>query len=189
MLAAEGFAFNPDAPPPPSAPQFAAATGGSSTIHLHDEDFLLGRLILEYEFDHHTRVVGNRILAGTSGTDLAIGYAFAVRDGFTHKWAAGIEAIGDFNTGGYHQIVVGVIHSPRHDLGLRLGISHGIGGTPKGHPPSSVHLAFLSRRPIRGEYWEFAFGRLRIRIPWGFSTKKPHPRRCGSWKGSVPVAV
>ena len=125
------LAFNPDAPLTPN-PQPAAAVGDSSTIHLHDEDFFLTRLILENELSQHTRVVGNLILAGTSSSDTAIGYALAVRHSFTHEWAVGFEAIGDFNTGGYHQLVAGVIHSPRHDLGLRLGVSHGLGATDEG---------------------------------------------------------
>lgn len=125
--------FNPDAPPPPTPPTATLLdSGGSSTIHLHDEDYLLSRLILEYEFSHHTRLVGNLIFSGTSTSDIAIGYALAVRHEFTPKWALGFEAIGDFNPGGYHQLVAGIIHSPRHDLGLRLGLSHGLGATDEG---------------------------------------------------------
>lgn len=124
--------FNPDAPTFPTPQPSLTAAGGSSTIHLHDEDFFLTRLILEYELGHHTRAVGNLIIAGTSSSDTAIGYSLALRHSFTHEWAAGFEAIGDFNTGGYHQLVAGVIHSPRHDLGLRLGVSHGLGATDEG---------------------------------------------------------
>ena len=126
------FGFNPDAPPPPTPQPAAVPVGGSSTIHLHDEDYYLTRFILEYELGHHTRLVGNLILAGTSSSDTAIGYSLAARHSFNHEWAVGLEAIGDFNTGGYHQVVAGVIHSPRHDLGLRLGVSHGLGATEEG---------------------------------------------------------
>lgn len=124
--------FNPDAPPTPIPVPEASAVDSSPTIHLHDEDYYLGRLIIEYELSHHTRFVGNVIFAGTSNSDLAMGYALAMRHSFTHEWAVGIEGTGDFNTGGYHQIVAGVIHSPRHDLGLRLGVSHGIGNSQEG---------------------------------------------------------
>lgn len=123
--------FNPDAPPPPT-PQPATAASGPSSIHLHNEDYFLGRLIIEYEFDKRTRFVGNLILAGTSTSDAALGYAIAVRHELSPKWAAGMEAIGDFNTSGYHQIVASLIHSPRHDLGLRLGIAHGLGASGEG---------------------------------------------------------
>ncbi len=127
------FSFNPDAPPPPDpVPVTAAASTGSSTIHLHDEDYFLARIILEYELTQFTRVVGNFIIAGTSSSDTAIGYALAVRQTISPRWAAGIEAMGDFNTGGYHQVVIGIIHSPRHDFGLRLGISHGLGAAREG---------------------------------------------------------
>lgn len=126
--------FNPDAPPDPDpAPGGGAAfLAAPSTIHLHDTDYYLARLILEYELGRSTRLVGNLILAGTTGDDLASGYALAIRHELHPKWAVGLEAIGDFNTHGWHQIVGSVIHNPRHDLGLRLGIGHGLGPAGEG---------------------------------------------------------
>jgi hypothetical protein len=118
--------FNPDAPPPP----VPVIIGDSpATIHLHDEDYYLSRFILECELHENTRLVSNIILAGTEGSDTALGYAIALRHSFHEQWAAGIEAIGDFRASGYHQAIAGIIHTPRHDISLRLGLAQGIGAT------------------------------------------------------------
>lgn len=125
-----GMGFNPDAPPPPiggGSAHHTHAGGHASTIHLHDTDFFLARLIVECPIGPATRLVGNLILGGTSSSDTALGYALAVRHEFTPRWAAGLEGIGDFNTHGYHEMVASIIYSPRSDLGLRLGIGHGLG--------------------------------------------------------------
>jgi hypothetical protein len=129
-----GPGFNPDAPPPPigGTPAGGAIDGHPSTIHLHDTDFLLARLIVECALGPSTRLVGNVILGGTSRSDLGLGYALALRHEWTPKWAVGLEGIGDFNTHGYHELVASVIHSPRPDLGLRLGIGQGLGSASEG---------------------------------------------------------
>lgn len=119
--------FNPDAPPPPPPP--LVSRSDAATIHLHEEDFYLSRFIIEYELSAHTRMVSNLILAGTPEADAALGYACALRHSVSHNWAVGAEAIGDFRASGYHQVILGIIHTPRHDLSLRLGLSTGLGAT------------------------------------------------------------
>ena len=129
-VAAGRAATNPDAPPTP-APQAAAPPAGS-TIHLHDTDYLATRLIAEWECTRNTRLVGNLILAGTSGSDLALGYSFGIRHELGTRWALGLEGIGDFDTGGYHELIGSVVFSPRRDLGLRAGVGHGLGPSSGG---------------------------------------------------------
>jgi hypothetical protein len=118
--------FNPDAPPPPTP---ITITDSPATIHLHDEDYYLSRIIMEYEIHQRTRLVSNIILAGTSAADTALGYAIALRHTLTPEWSAGLEAIGDFRASGYHQAIASIIHTPRHDISLRLGLSQSLGAT------------------------------------------------------------
>ena len=119
--------FNPDAPDPSGPAIDATPPAGSSTIHLHGTDYYQSRIMLEWSVSDRLRSVANLIAAGTSGSNLALGYSVGIRREVTPLLAVGLESIGDFNFHGHHQVIGSVIITPRHDLGLRLGLGHGLG--------------------------------------------------------------
>lgn len=142
--------FNPDAPSDPSpAPGTPRESGDSHEshdhrgIHRHDEDFLAGRLILEWQIDRDTRAVANLIAVGSSRDDIDLGYSLGLRRELGARWALGLEAVGDFNTGGQHEVLAGTWFTPNHALNLRLGLGTGLG-------PNSPRLAIHG-----GVTWRF----------------------------------
>ena len=123
-------AFNPDAPPSGGTGHDHGTHNHSSHsgIHRHGEDFLASRLIVEWQANESTRAVANLIVVSGGWSDIDFGYSLGLRHDFNHHWAAGIEAIGDLNSNGEHEVVAGAWLNPRHDLNFRLGLGTGIGG-------------------------------------------------------------
>ncbi|MGE9270719.1 MAG: hypothetical protein ACQKBU_07935, partial [Verrucomicrobiales bacterium] len=97
-------------------------------IHRHGEDYFSSRLILEWQALENTRAVANLIIVSGGWSDIAYGYSIGIRHDFSSHWAVGLEAIGDLDSNGEHEIVGGVWFSPRHDLNIRLGLGTGLGG-------------------------------------------------------------
>lgn len=115
---------NPDAPPPPVPLAIA-----DPSIHHHSVDALQARFIMEGEISSQLRWVTNLIYFDAAGSDPAWGYSLGVRQQLYGPWAIGVEALGDFNLHLYQEMAVGIIYSPRHDLGLRFGYSHELGNS------------------------------------------------------------
>ena len=125
----------------PDAPSGGGTTthihGGSghghthSGIHRHGEDHFQLRLLAEARPWKDGRVIGNLIGIAAGGGDYAFGYSLGVRQQLTRAWAVGLEAIGDFNTHGEHEVVAGVYWTPVHACTLRLGAGTGIGAKGK----------------------------------------------------------
>lgn len=123
-----GEGSNPDAPPD---------GGGNHThshghhhhggIHRHGEDHFQIRLLGEWQASSDTRIVANFIAVGGGSDDIDLGYSLGIRHDLSSKLAAGLEAIGDFNSKGSHEVIAGLYFSPRHDLTLRLGAGTGFG--------------------------------------------------------------
>jgi len=137
-------AFNPDAPPTGSTGHnhSAHSHGGHGGIHRHGEDFLATRLIIEWQVSESTRAVANMIVVSGGWSDTAFGYSLGLRHDFSEKWALGLEAIGDLNSNGEHEVVGGAWFNPRHDLNLRLGLGTGIG---QGSPELSLYSGLTWR--------------------------------------------
>lgn len=125
----DAVTFNPDAPAPGAGGHGGHAHQSHSHggIHRHGEDFLATRLILEWQATDATRAVANLIVVSGGWSDIDFGYSLGLRHDFSEKWAVGLEAIGDLDSGGEHEIVGGAWFSPRHDINLRLGLGTGIG--------------------------------------------------------------
>ncbi|MGB6221139.1 hypothetical protein [Haloferula sp.] len=136
--------FNPDAPAPGGGHGgHAHSSHAHGGIHRHGEDFFATRLILEWVANPSTRLVGNLIVVSGGWSDIDFGYSVGLRHDFSPKWAVGLEAIGDLDSGGEHEVVGGAWFSPRHDFNLRLGLGTGIG-------PNSPELSIYS-----GLTWRF----------------------------------
>lgn len=127
--------FNPDAAFNPDAPSGGGgghnhgshSHGGHSGIHRHGEDHFASRLIFEWQACENTRAVANFIVVSGGWSDISYGYSLGLRHDFSHQWAVGLEAIGDLDSNGEHEIVGGVWYNPRHDMNVRLGFGSGIG--------------------------------------------------------------
>ena len=122
--------LGPDAPPAGSGePPHGHSHSGHSHdgIHRHGEDYFQLRFVAEAALDDKTRLVGNLIGVATDSGEIDLGYALGIRRQITHDLALGLEAIGDFDLHGEHEVIGGVYWSPTHTCVIRLGAGAGIG--------------------------------------------------------------
>ena len=104
----------------------APALHGHGGIHQHDSDAFFGRLIIETDLTQNDKLVANLICVSPDDSEAAFGYAAGWRHSFNHDFALGIEANGDFDNDGYHEIVGAAYISPVHGLTLKFGIGAGL---------------------------------------------------------------
>jgi opacity protein-like surface antigen len=97
----------------------------SSSVHNHDSDALMGRLIIEGDFGD-TKAIFNLIAMAGEGDGANWGYAAGVRQKVVEKVALGIEALGDFDSHGWHELVGGVYYEPVHSVTVKLGAGFGL---------------------------------------------------------------
>ncbi|MBX7207015.1 MAG: hypothetical protein K1X78_01780 [Verrucomicrobiaceae bacterium] len=97
----------------------------ASSVHNHDSDALMSRLIIERDFGA-TKAVFNLISVARSDGGASWGYAAGVRHKVREQLAFGIEALGDFESHGWHELVGGVYYEPVHSLTLKLGAGFGL---------------------------------------------------------------
>ena len=107
-----------------SAP--AAQPAAYDGIHRHGENHAFTRLIVEADLTARDKAIINLIGIWPQDGKPAWGYAGGVRHSFSHAWAAGLEAIGDFDAHGEHELVLGGYWSPTHHATLKLGIGTGL---------------------------------------------------------------
>lgn len=103
----------------------SAAHSHSGSIHNHDADLLASRLIIEGDLGD-TKLLFNLISFVEDGGDAAWGYAAGARHKFHEQVSAGIEAMGDFESDGWHELVAGLYIEPVHSLTLKLGAGFGL---------------------------------------------------------------
>jgi len=104
----------------------AAESHVHSGIHQHGSDGFFGRLIMETDLTAHDKVVANLICVSPGDGETACGYAAGWRHSFTHDFAMGLEAIGDFDSDGWHELVAAAYVSPAEGLALKFGIGAGL---------------------------------------------------------------
>lgn len=97
----------------------------SGSIHNHDNDLLASRLIIESDFGN-TKILFNLLSLVEDGGDAAWGYAAGVRQKVCDQLALGVEAMGDFESDGWHELVGGIYYEPVHSLTLKLGAGFGL---------------------------------------------------------------
>jgi hypothetical protein len=85
------------------------------------------RFVAETALDDKTRLIGNLIGVASDSGEIDLGYALGIRRQITHDLAVGLEAIGDFNLHGEHEVIGGVYWSPTHTCVIRFGAGAGIG--------------------------------------------------------------
>lgn len=129
-----GVDQGPDAPPGGGTSHHVHGAGEEHThngIHRHGEDHFQLRLLFQANVTDDIRVIANLIGVAPGSGEYDFGYSLGVRRQFTHRWAAGLEAIGDFNTHGEHEVVAGLYWTPVHACTVRLGVGTGIGSEGK----------------------------------------------------------
>lgn len=104
----------------------SAATRDYDGIHRHDEDHAFARLVLEADLTENDKLIVNLIGLWPDSGRPAWGYAAGFRHSFSHAFAAGLEAIGDFGDANEHEMIVGGYFSPTHHLSLKLGAGIGL---------------------------------------------------------------
>ncbi len=97
--------------------------GGS--IHNHDADAFVGRFIAETDIGK-TKIIANLLSVVAEGDKAAWGYAIGARHKIIKEIALGMEALGDFKSDGWQELVAGAYFEPSHMLTLKLGVGFGL---------------------------------------------------------------
>ena len=113
--------------------------GGS--VHNHDGTGLVSRLSFEVGSEA-SKLVANLISFVEDGGDAAWGYAVGARHKFTKELALGVEAMGDFESDGWHEIVGAAYIEPISSLTLKLGAGFGL---TEATPDFVLHTGFIIR--------------------------------------------
>jgi hypothetical protein len=95
-------------------------------IHNHDADLIQLKLALETNLAEGTVLAGNLICVIPDGDSPHWGYAIGLRQTLTTQWAIGAEALGDFNTKGWHEVSGAVYFEPNCDFTFKLGLGFGL---------------------------------------------------------------
>lgn len=145
--------YNPDAPrrtprhaghaPAPSSPSSsssldrssddrevdATATGTALSAYrglYPSQNHWFGRLIIEADVTQQDKFLFNLLWVSPQHGPPAWGYAAGWQHRFSHEWAVGLEAIGDFGMEDEHEMVAGVYWSPWHHGTFKLGLGWGL---------------------------------------------------------------
>jgi len=111
-------------------------------VHRHGEEGITARLIIEAELSAHDKFILNLINFTPRYGRTGWGYAAGWRHEFTHHFATSVEAIGDSESEGYHEAVVGAHWSPLHTVTLKLGVGAGLSDQT---PDLSIHTGLVWR--------------------------------------------
>lgn len=93
--------------------------------HHHGADGFEGRVILEYETG--SWLISTNFTADTDEeSDAVFGYAAGVRYNVCEGFAAGVEAQGDFESEGAHELIAGLYFEPAHSAVIKIGAGFGL---------------------------------------------------------------
>lgn len=95
-------------------------------VHQHGVDAFVGRLVAEADVSKSVKVVANLLSLVEDGGDAHWGYAAGVRAKVAAKVALGVEAVGDFDSEGWHEIVAATYVEPVEGITLKLGAGFGL---------------------------------------------------------------
>jgi hypothetical protein len=109
-----------------SSSETTSTTDSYDGIHRHHENHAFARMIVEADLTSKDKIIFNLIGLWPEGSKPAWGYACGVRHSFSHTWATGLEAIGDFGEANEHELVLGGYCSPNHHLALKIGAGMGL---------------------------------------------------------------
>ena len=92
----------------------------------HDNSLWHTRLLVETDLTTSTKAVFNIIGVFPESGTAAWGYGVGIRQQVINSLAVGVEARGDFESHGQHELLVGSYWSPVHDFTLRIGCGFGL---------------------------------------------------------------
>lgn len=93
--------------------------------HHHGADGFEGRVILEYETG--AWLVSTNFIADTDeNSDAVFGYAAGVRYNVCEGFSTGVEAQGDFEDDGAHELIAGFYFEPVHSAVIKIGAGFGL---------------------------------------------------------------
>jgi hypothetical protein len=95
-------------------------------IDNHDENLWHTRLLLDADLTDTTKLVLNFIGVFPESGSAAWGYGIGLRQKVIDTIALGLEARGDFDGNGQHELLAATYWSPIHDLTFRLGTGFGL---------------------------------------------------------------
>ncbi|MBK1834428.1 hypothetical protein [Roseibacillus ishigakijimensis] len=95
-------------------------------IHRHGESHGFLRLIAELRLGESDRLAANLVAVFPEDGDVAMGYALAYRHSFTHHFAMGLEATGDFDLNKEHLLYLTATNYLTHDFSVTFGGAAGL---------------------------------------------------------------
>lgn len=110
------------------------------SIHAHGVDAFVGRFIIESSITDNIRAVFN--LLNVTGPETAWGYAAGLRASVADHVSLGIEAIGDFKSHGWQEMVGAVYFEPIHALTVKIGAGFGLN---EDTPDFTLRTGFIVR--------------------------------------------
>ena len=138
-----GPEYGPDAPPCDAVVPHEHGHSHSHTgIHQHSTDAFFARLVMEMDLTPSDKIVANLIHVTPDGASAAWGYAIGLRHSFSHAFAIGMEAVGDFNTHGYQEAALACYLSPSHHFTVKLGAGLGLS---EASPDYTIHTGVVWR--------------------------------------------
>jgi hypothetical protein len=105
-------------------------------------DAFFARLVMETDLSENTKLAVNVISVIPDGASAEWGYAIGLRHAFSHEFAIGLEALGDFSHDGYHEAAAAAYYSPNHHVTLKFGLGAGLNDES---PDLTVHTGVLFR--------------------------------------------
>ncbi len=111
-------------------------------IHRHGEEGLHARLIIDMTLGDHDKLLANVINFTPADGTPVWGYGIGFRHAFNHDLAASLEAIGDFDGRGSHEVLIALHRTFNHALTLKIGAGAGITATS---PDASIHAGIVWR--------------------------------------------
>lgn len=102
---------------------YAGATG----IHRHGEEGMVARLITTIDLNKSNQLAFNLINFTPRSGHTGWGYAAGWRHSFNHDFSFSVEAMGDFDSDAWHEVLGAVHWSPVHWMVLKLGAGTGLG--------------------------------------------------------------
>ena len=127
----------------PQVRQVEVTPNGSNTgIHRHGEEGMVARLIARMDLTDKDQLVFNFINFTPRYGHVGWGYAAGYRHSFNHDLAVSLEAVGDFDSTGDHEVLGAVHYALTHHLIIKLGAGIGVGNEA---PDFILNTGFVMR--------------------------------------------
>lgn len=107
-------------------PEHEEAGHERNGIHNHDDSLFIGRFIVEADLTPTTLLVANVISVLPEGKSAAWGYGLGLRQKLRPDFSIGVEAVGDFDRHGEHEVIGAVYWEPIPHFIIKAGVGAGL---------------------------------------------------------------